>query len=160
MAFFSRLLNSLKGKPPMGDDRYLTIYVWSNRCREPIAGRVDLMNELSLTDEGDGSYHVRKVIHSSGKNRCFDQVEVELRLDAKKRVVDQTVTGGRWLTAQEYEAEVARLAAEAEAQAQAAQAAAQAAAAETPTVADTVEADAASAPSDSGAGAGKEQPTS
>lgn len=157
MAFFSRFLNSLKGKPPSGDDRYLTIYVWSNRCREPSAGRVDLMNELSLTDEGDGSYHVRKVIHTSGKHRCFDQVEVELWLDAKKRVVNQTVTGGRWLTAQEYEAEVARLAAaEAAAQAQAAQAAT----ADTPTVADAAETDAASAPADSDAEAGKVQPTS
>jgi multidrug efflux pump subunit AcrA (membrane-fusion protein) len=160
MAFFSRLLNSLKGKPPMGDDRYLTIYVWGNRCREPIAAQVDLMNELSLTDDGDGSYYVRKVVHSAGKHRCFDQVEVELRLDAKKRVADHTVTGGRWLTAQEYEAEVARLAAEAEAQAQAAQAAAQAAAAEAASMAQAAEIVAAGAPADSDVEAGKEQPTS
>jgi hypothetical protein len=144
MAFFSRFLNSLKGKPPTGDDRYLAIYVWSNRCREPIAGQVDLMNETSLTDAGDGSYYVRKVIHSSGKHRCFDQVEVELWLNDKKRVVNQAVTGGRWLTAQEYDAEVARVAAEARAEAEAAAA---------------PPAEESSAPPDDDAGAGKDQPT-
>ena len=30
------------------------------------------MNETSLSDAGDGSYYVRKVVHTSGKNRCFD----------------------------------------------------------------------------------------
>ena len=75
------------------------------------------MNETSLADEG--GYYVRKGLHTSGKNRCFDQVEVELWLNAKKQIVRHEVQGGQWLTADEYEAEVARLE-EAEAEAEAA----------------------------------------
>ena len=58
---------------------------------------------------------MRKVLHTSGKNRCFDQVEVEIWLNTKKQIVRQEVHGGQWLTAEEYEAEVDRLEAEAEA---------------------------------------------
>jgi hypothetical protein len=102
MSFFTRFLNSLKGQAPTGSDRYLPIYVYSNRCREPIVGQLDLMNEISLADEG--GYYGRKVLHTSGKQRCFSQVEVELWLDPKKRVTHYEVQGGRWLTAEEYAA--------------------------------------------------------
>jgi hypothetical protein len=107
MNFFTKLLNSLKGAPPSGSDRYLPVYVFSNRCRELIAGQVDLMNETSLDDESKGGYYVRKVLHTSGKDRCFGQVEIELWLDSNKRVVRHEVQGGRWLTAEEYAAEKA-----------------------------------------------------
>ena len=125
MGFLQRL-TSLFSSRPAADRRYLTIYVVSRRCREPIAAQVDLMNELSLEEEGGRAYFARKVLHSSGRNRCFDQVEVELRFDGNKQVVGHEVTGGRWLSEEEYhqllaEREAAEAAAEA-AQAEAAQA--------------------------------------
>lgn len=107
MGFFSRLLDSMKGKPPTGDRRYYAIYVLSTRCREPIAGQVDLLNEVSLDDDGKG-YYGRKVLHTSGKNRCFGQVEVELWFDMGKRLLRQEVQGGRWLTPAEYAVELAQ----------------------------------------------------
>ena len=70
MSFFSKLFAPFRGKAPTGSDRYLPIYVFSNRCREPIAGQVDLMNETSLDDE-TGGYYVRKVLHTSGKNAAL-----------------------------------------------------------------------------------------
>ncbi|MBK8048655.1 MAG: hypothetical protein IPK16_16950 [Anaerolineales bacterium] len=100
MNFFARFFNTIKGQAPSGSDRYLPIYVYSNRCREPIVGQLDMMNEISLADEG--GYYGRKVLHTSGKQRCFSQVEVELWLDTKKRVTRYEVQGGRWLTAAEY----------------------------------------------------------
>jgi hypothetical protein len=106
MGFFTRFFNLFSGKPAGGSSRYLPIYVLSRRCREPIAGQLDLMNETSLDD--DGGYYVRKGLHTSGKNRCFDQVEVEIWLNTKKQIVRQEVHGGQWLTAEEYEAEVDR----------------------------------------------------
>jgi hypothetical protein len=54
---------------------------------------------------------VRKVLHTSGKGRCFGEVEIEVWLDSKKRLVRQEVHGGRWLSVEEYEAEVAAAAA-------------------------------------------------
>jgi hypothetical protein len=107
MSFLSKLFGPLFGKSPAGSDRYLAIYTFSHRCREAVAGQIDLMNELSLDDENAGGYYVRKVLHTSGKSRCFGEVEIEVWLDSKKNLVRQEVHGGRWLSADEYTAEVA-----------------------------------------------------
>ena len=114
MGFFKRWMNALSGTAPTGSDRYLPIYVFSNRCREAVVGQVDMLNELSLADEG--GYYVRKVLHTSGKSRCFGQVEVEVWLDSKKHIVRNAVQGGRWLTADEYQTELDAAAARAEAE--------------------------------------------
>ena len=123
MSFLSKLFGPLFGKAPSGDSRYLTVYALSHRCHEAVSGQVDLMNEISLDDEAKSGYYVRKVLHTSGKGRCFADVEIELWLDANKRVVRQEVHGGRWLTADEYAAEIEREKAEQEAAEQAAAAA-------------------------------------
>lgn len=113
MGFFSRLMAAFTGKAPAGSDRYLPLYVLDHRCREPICGQIDLLNELSLAEEG--GYYVRKVLHTAGKRRCFGQVEVQLWFDGKKQIVRHELQGGRWLTAEEYAAEVERQAQEARA---------------------------------------------
>jgi hypothetical protein len=106
MSFLSKLFGPLFGRTPSGSDRYLAIYALSHRCHEAVAGQVDLMNEVSLDDENAGGYYVRKVLHTSGKGRCFGEVEFELWLDSKKRLVRQEVHGGRWLSVDEYEGEL------------------------------------------------------
>ncbi|HHY58067.1 MAG TPA: hypothetical protein GYA08_21835 [Chloroflexi bacterium] len=113
MGFFAKILAAFTGKAPTGGDRYLPLYVLDHRCREPISGQIDLLNELSLAEEG--GYYVRKVLHTAGKRRCFSQVEVQLWLDGKKQITRHEVQGGRWLTAAEYAAAVERQAQEAEA---------------------------------------------
>ena len=114
MGFFAKIMAAFSGKAPTGSDRYLPVYALDHRRREPISGQVDLLNELSLAEE-EGGYYVRKVLHTAGKSRCFGQVEVQLWLDSKKQVTRHEVQGGRWLTAEEYAAEVDRQAQEAEA---------------------------------------------
>ncbi len=121
MGLFSRIAALFTGKAPGGSNRYLPVYVIDHRCREPIAGQVDLLNELSLADEEGGGYYVRKVLHTSGERRCFGQVEVQLWLDGKKQITNHEVQGGRWLTADEYDAEVARQAEAARREAEAAE---------------------------------------
>ena len=91
-----------------GSGRSLPIYVFSNRCREPIAADIDLVNSLSRDEENDTEYYTRKVLQGSGKNRCFTQVEVELWFDRNKNITRHEVSGGRWLTAEEYDAELIR----------------------------------------------------
>ena len=88
--------------------RALSIYVFSNRCREPITSEIDLVNSLSRDEENDNEYYTRKVLQGSGKNRCFTQVEVEIWFDRNKNVTRHEVSGGRWLTAEEYEEELIR----------------------------------------------------
>jgi hypothetical protein len=105
MNFFRRLFG---GKPTSSAGRMLPIYVLDRRCNEPIAGQVDLFNELSQAEEGEYVYHTRKVLHTSGERRCFSQVEVNLYFDRDKQLVHHEVAGGRWLDATEYQAELAR----------------------------------------------------
>lgn len=103
MNFLKRLFGGQPGKA----DRFVPIYVLSHRCKEPIQGNFDRLNELSL-DEGDYDYYARKVLHTSGANRCFGEVEVQVWFDSKKNIAHYEVNGGRWLEAGEYDEEVER----------------------------------------------------
>lgn len=100
MGFWENLLALFRGRPR--SERYLPIYVLDHRCHEPLAGQIDLMNELSLDEEEGSGYFVRKVLHTSGAGRCFGQVEVQLWLNPNKEIVRHVVQGGRWLTKDEY----------------------------------------------------------
>lgn len=109
MNFLKRLASLFSGGGAASSDkRYLTIYVLSRRCNEPVSGQVDLLNELSGTDEGEYAYYTRKVLHTTGERRCFSQVEVNLYFNRDKQLVHHEVEGGRWLTSEEYDAELAR----------------------------------------------------
>ena len=110
MNLFKRLIGLFGGGGggPRSDGRYLTIYLLSRRCNEPISGQVDTLNELSQSDDAQYTYYTRKVIHTSGERRCFDQVEASIYFNQNKQVVHHEVQGGRWLTAEEYEQELAR----------------------------------------------------
>lgn len=123
MGFLKRLGDLFAGKPPLSQNRFLPLYVYSRRCREPIKGQLDLMNELSAADESDAVWYARKVLHSSGKGRCFDQVEVELWLDGNHKPLRHEVTGGRWLSAAEYDEALAEVAAREQAEREAIEAA-------------------------------------
>ena len=90
MSFLKKLFSSMTVKP---EKRYYTFQVKCNRCGEIIESRVDLDNDLSLNDEGDG-YLVRKGV--MGGNRCFQQIEVELKFDSSRQLLEQHITGGQF----------------------------------------------------------------
>lgn len=78
------------------------IYAQCRRCGEPLKARINLLNEPSEADEGEG-WIVRKGLVGSGANRCFQTVEVTLKFDSKKQnIIESEVVGGRLLTSQEY----------------------------------------------------------
>lgn len=108
MGFFKRLANLFGGKPGGSSGRTLNIYVLSRRCNEPIAGQIDLFNELSQSEDSAYTYFTRKVLHTTGERRCFGEVEVQLWLNQNKEVAHHEVMDGRWLTADEYATELAR----------------------------------------------------
>ena len=64
------------------------------RCGEIIEGRVDLDNDLSLSDEGD-TYIVRKGL--VGANRCFQQIEVEMTFTPARTLIERSVTAGTFV---------------------------------------------------------------
>ena len=76
------------------DKRFYVFQVKCKRCGEMLEGRVDLDNDLSLNDEGDG-YIVRKGL--IGSNRCFQQIEVELIFDSSRQLQAKDITGGTFV---------------------------------------------------------------
>jgi ABC-type uncharacterized transport system ATPase subunit len=72
---------------------FYTFSVMCGRCRETIAGKVNLNNDLSLSD--DGAYHVRKVLMGAG--RCFQQIEVVLNFDQSKNLIEKKISGGKFV---------------------------------------------------------------
>ncbi|MGB9606252.1 MAG: hypothetical protein ACPL88_10300 [Bryobacteraceae bacterium] len=97
--------SSSGGRSRFGDDpNAYWIYAQCRRCGEPLKARINLMNDLSETEDGEG-WIVRKGLVGTGANRCFQTVEVTLTFDRQKQnVIASEVAGGRLLTVQEYEA--------------------------------------------------------
>lgn len=91
MGFLKKLFSSTLPKP---EKHYYTFQVKCKRCGEVIEGRIDLDNDLSLNDEGNG-YIVRKGL--IGGNRCFQQIEVELNFDSSRLLQEKTITGGTFV---------------------------------------------------------------
>lgn len=107
MSLLKRIASFFTGRPSSGS-RNLTIYVLSTRCNEPLSAQVDTLNALSGSDDADAALYTRKVIQGTGKNRCFAQVEVELWFNSQRSLLRHAVSGGRWLTEEEYETELER----------------------------------------------------
>jgi hypothetical protein len=91
MGFLKRLFGGEAAKP---EKRYYVFQVKCNRCGEILEGRVDLDNDLSLSDEGD-NYIVRKGL--VGANRCFQQIEVEMTFNSTRELLEKSVRGGTFV---------------------------------------------------------------
>jgi hypothetical protein len=105
MVLFDRLraLLSRVMPDPGADPNSLWIYVQCARCGESIRARIDLRNEPSLAED-DAGYVVRKGLSGSGANRCFQAIEVTLRLDSSRQhILESQVSGGRLISAHEFE---------------------------------------------------------
>jgi hypothetical protein len=90
MGFLKKLFGS--GGTSSSSDFY-TFSVSCDRCDEVIEGKVNMSNDLSLDEEG--GYHVRKVLIGSG--RCFQQIEVTLRFDLSRQLLEKQVSGGKFI---------------------------------------------------------------
>jgi len=91
MDFLKKLFSGSPAKP---GGYFLPIRVKCDRCGEMIEGRVNLANDLSFVDGGDG-YFVRKVLMGSG--RCYQQIEVELRFNASRKLLEKSIHGGSFI---------------------------------------------------------------
>jgi hypothetical protein len=106
MGLFDRIKKTLSGGGATGasaPDAYgYWVYAQCRRCGEPLRSRIDLRNDPSAED--DGTFVVRKGL-VGGARRCYQVVEIELHFGADRRqVLDQEITGGRFVTAEEYQA--------------------------------------------------------
>jgi hypothetical protein len=95
MGFFKKFADALSGKP---EKEYYVFQVKCKRCGEIIEGRVDVHNEPSVDYEsGSNVYFVRKVLMGSGENHCYQQIEVGLKFNAERKVIDKTISGGEFV---------------------------------------------------------------
>ena len=75
---------------------FFSFAVKCNRCGEVIEGRVNLYNDLSVEYESTGNiYSCRKVLMGNGK--CFQQIEVELKFNEPRKLLEKHVTGGQFV---------------------------------------------------------------
>lgn len=90
-------LKKLFGSPPARHEkRYYTFNVKCKRCGETITGRIDLDNDLSVEyEEGGDVFYARKVL--MGENKCFQRVEVNLKFNADRQVVEKEIIGGEFI---------------------------------------------------------------
>lgn len=103
---FLKKLSRLFTAPQQEDTNAVWVYVKCNRCGEKLKARVSTRSELS-PDFGDSddasSFYCRKVL--IGENLCFQQIEVNLKFDTKYRITDRQISGGEFITQEEYERE-------------------------------------------------------
>ena len=82
--------------PAQSSSNFHSFAVKCNRCGEVIEGRVNLNNDLSVEYEGDRTvYYVRKVLMGTGL--CFQQIEVELKFDEPRRLIEKHISGGQFV---------------------------------------------------------------
>ncbi len=94
MGFLKNLFGGSGSDKP--DKRYYIFKVKCNRCGEIIEGRVDLDNDPSLEVEDNRNvYFVRKGLMGSG--RCFQQIEVEMKFTAERKLIAQEAHGGTFV---------------------------------------------------------------
>lgn len=86
----------------------LWVYVECSRCGEAIRVRADrrydLASEMREPGEPGAAYTMHKDIVGT---RCFQRIEVDVGLDQRLQVIEHRIRGGRWLTADEYQAAAA-----------------------------------------------------
>lgn len=92
MGFLKKLFGGLSAKP---EKRYYVFQVKCKRCGEIIEGRVDVDNDLSVEYEDGGDvFYARKVLIGDRGNHCYQQVEVGLKFDKSRKLIDRRVESG------------------------------------------------------------------
>lgn len=81
------------------------IYVVCGRCAEAIRVRVDrrydLVSEMRDPEEPGPAYTLHKDIVGV---RCFQRIAVDVAFDQRVQMTERHISGGRWLTEEEYRA--------------------------------------------------------
>ncbi len=92
-------LKSLFAPQAAGDPNALWLYVKCKRCGAPLAVRVDLRNELSADYESGGYILTKEMMDS----KCFTLMRAELHFDAQRKITEQKMDKGEFITREEYE---------------------------------------------------------
>ncbi|MCS7055941.1 MAG: hypothetical protein NZM18_07200 [Thermoflexales bacterium] len=102
MNLLKRLFGGGGSETTERDSDALIYYVKGHKCGAITRVRIDRRNDLSLDD--DDNFFVRKVVVD---NKCYGQVEIELRFDPQYNEISREIKGGVFVTRQEWEAQAA-----------------------------------------------------
>lgn len=95
MSLWKKITNILS-PPVQGDPIAYWVTVRCTRCGEIIRARVNLSNDLSAEYDGNRTTYVcRKVL--LGESRCFQQIEVILKFDLNRKLLDRMISGGEFV---------------------------------------------------------------
>jgi hypothetical protein len=96
MNFLKKLFGGSSGG---NSDRARYFYVRPKRCNEVVKVRIDMMNDLSIADEG--GYFVRKIARAM---RCPFPAELHLNFDDNKNLTQVGVQDGEMVEEADYQA--------------------------------------------------------
>ncbi len=99
MDFLRRLLRAGDHRPA---DDALHLYVRCSHCGAPVHVRINLRNDL-LAEYGDDLVEGYRLIKEIMDDRCFRLMRAELVFDRNRRELERTITGGAFITREEYE---------------------------------------------------------
>jgi hypothetical protein len=101
MDFLKGLGRLFLGSPTASRDPGIYYYVRCDKCAEVIKVRINPMNDLSQSDDGQLRY-VRKVIVGQ---RCYNRIEAEFTYNAGHKLLNSEITGGELVSEKEYQAD-------------------------------------------------------
>ena len=93
MNFFKNLITPRPSNP----GKFYQFAVKCRRCGEIIHGQVNVNNDPSVEydDKGKPYFVCRKVL--VGDNKCFQQIEVNIKFNELRGVLDRQITGGEFV---------------------------------------------------------------
>ena len=92
------------------DEAGCWVYMRCSKCGENLRTRVNLYNDLSIEyDEGGKAtnYICRKTV--VGSQGCFQRIEVVLKFESKRKLIERDISGGSFIEQEEYFAEESKL---------------------------------------------------
>ncbi|HYO89662.1 MAG TPA: hypothetical protein VER79_13510 [Candidatus Limnocylindrales bacterium] len=85
---------------PSGDSDGLYVFVQPKNCAEIVRVRINLRNDLSQTDDGNGF-----IVHKLARGqKCTQNVDMTLHFDSQRRIVEREIDGGQFVDDAAYTA--------------------------------------------------------
>jgi hypothetical protein len=95
---FLKNLGKLFTPKSFADSSGYFVYAQCKRCGEVIETRINLFNDLSAEYNESGgveAYYCRKIL--VGSQRCYQPIEIGLKFNVKRELVDKTISGGKFV---------------------------------------------------------------
>jgi hypothetical protein len=97
MSLLDNLSRLFKPRPQRFESTFHHFSVRCKRCGEIIEGKINVFNDPSVEygEDGKATYFCRKGLMGAGQ--CYQQIEVTFRFDQRRKVLEQTISGGEFV---------------------------------------------------------------